>query len=263
MALVLCALTASAAEINFDSGGGFDGVFFETESESELVGGTMFIGTFAAVPPGNITLGELNSTFSTFQTHPSQSNSKGSFPSVMFSAPLGTTFPGAKIYLVVTDTPTIAAATRFAVFSSTHPSWTFPANDFPAPPSNITLAAPVDQFYAGSADTIDNPGGIAGTFNSIKLEPTATAPPLIPLLISVIVGDKPGVEFDYPTAADGTVSFALDESCTLLDEPSWSPVTSTPSVVSDNGTTQRICMLHPDLLTSAPKRYFRVTVTAL
>ncbi len=221
------------------------------------------MGTFNSPPPPDITLTQLDSTFLLFDKHDDPSGSGGNFPSEQFSNLVGTTFASAKIYLVVTNSPTIAAATEFAVFSSTALTWVFPASEV-APSSAITLVGTVDQYFAGSADTILNPGPISGTRNSIKLESTSPpAPPLIPLLTSVIVGGKPGVEFDYPTAAAGTVSFALDESCTLLDEPSWSPVTSTPSVVGDNGTTQRIRMLHPDLLTSAPKRYFRVTVTAL
>ena len=136
-----------------------------------MVGGTLFAGTFGSPPSVGIGISDVLANFNVFDALDTASGSAGNFAAGSLTGDVEPTFASGKIYLVVVNTASIATATEFAVFSSTDSSWTFPANDTSATPANITLVGTVDQYFAGSADTITTPGGIPGTFNSIQLVP--------------------------------------------------------------------------------------------
>ncbi|MDA0768270.1 MAG: PEP-CTERM sorting domain-containing protein [Verrucomicrobia bacterium] len=158
-----------AATVNFDSGGGEDLVVFATTGGNEAVGATMFAGTFNSAPSiGSTSLEDVLNDFLTFDEYGTTSGSPGSFNAGSFEGNVTPTFSSGKIYLVVVNASTIAAATEFAVFSSTDGSWTFPGNDTTAPPSGITLAGTVDQYYAGTPGTFQNPGGAPFDADSIQ-----------------------------------------------------------------------------------------------
>ena len=75
---------------------------------------------------------------------------------------------------------------------------------------------------------------------------------------------RPGIEFEFPTSQAGTVSFVLEESQggTLLEDD-WIDVDASPLVLSDDGITQTIRIIHPELVSSEPKRFFRLVGTSL
>ena len=117
------------------------------------------------------------------------------------------------------------------------------------------------NIFAGSNDYLDPDGdGPRDTFDSIQLVPVAEPEPLVlPPVCFVTSGGRPGIEFEFPTAQAGNFSFVLQESegATLL-EGDWIDVAASPTVVSDDGTTQVIQIIHPAVLTSTPKRFFRL-----
>ena len=82
---------------------------------------------------------------------------------------------------------------------------------------------------------------------------------MLPPVCFVVSEGRPGVEFEFPTSQAGDFSFVLEESegATLLGD-SWIDVQASPTVVSDDGTTQVIQIIHPEPLTSASRRFFRL-----
>ncbi|MGJ8725797.1 MAG: hypothetical protein ACSHYB_14650 [Roseibacillus sp.] len=251
-----CELKASAS-FNFSPSAGTveSFVLFELEDEAPLAGGYLFAGTYASLPDEAATNAELLADFTLFgslSTNPS--GASGFFSAGQFSGDLGG-LPSSKIYLLVTDSLNISTATQFAVFSSSLSSWTFPVSELDASVS-ISLPA-VDQYFAGSPDTLSAGNDV---FNSIQLTAVAEPEPLVlPSVCFVISAGRPGIEFEFPTAQAGQVQFVLQESegDTLL-ESDWIDVVASPSVVSDDGTTQVIRIVHPALLSSDTQRFFRL-----
>lgn len=257
--LLLCVSwdTLHAVSVGFNPGSGSATVLFETPSGDELVGGTMFAGTFATPPSGALSLADVMNGFTVFDQLDQASNSAGFFSPSEFSNPLGS-FANARLYLVVVDTATIAGASMFTVFRNDSPSWTFPSSDLGT--STISLSATLDQFFAGTPDTITDPGGASGTFPSIQLErirPALTAPDVR----AVIVSGHPGIEFEYPSDRALSVTFTLQASDTLQPD-SFADVAATPVVLGDNGTTRLIRILHPSPASTRPTCFLRLRVTA-
>lgn len=175
--------------MNFSSGN--PPLLFETSTDLELVGGTMFAGTFSTPPSVGLSINDVLSNFDTFDALDGLSLDSGFFVADAFSGDVEPDFSTDKIYLVITDTSSIATATEFAVISSSDTSWAFPLNDTSASTASITLAGFVDEVYAGSPDTISNPGGIPGNFNTIQLEviPEPSASILL-ILASVLFSSR-------------------------------------------------------------------------
>jgi hypothetical protein len=158
-----------AAIVNFSAGGSPITVVFETTGGTELVGATLFAGTFSSPPAlGSTSIEDVLSNFLLFDTYETSSGSGGNFPAGQFSGTVGSTFASAKIYLVVADSSSLPSATQ-SVFSSTNSTWIFPGNDGEGTPSSISLPGNVDQYYAGLPDSIENPGTVTGMRNSIQM----------------------------------------------------------------------------------------------
>jgi hypothetical protein len=162
---------ASAATVNFNPGGA--GVFvFETSSGNELVGGTLFAGTFETVPEVGVSIEDVLTNFMEFDALDNPSAATGLFSSENFERPVaGTDFVSSPIYLIAVDSNSIGTATEMAVFTSNDPAWMFPASDTgPDASGAITLQDTPLTFFQGQTDTIDNPGGLSLTgVNSIQL----------------------------------------------------------------------------------------------
>ena len=245
-----------AASFAFNSGSGAAVVLFEKEDESPFPEGYLYAGTYASPPSGTATIEELVSGFVSFgQLSNNPSDENGFFAQGTFSGDLSD-LPSSKIYLLASDTLDISNATQVAIVSSSSTSWTFPSSEID-PSVNISLSS-VDQYFAGTPNVLEAQGS---DFNSIQLTVVEEPEPLVlPPICFVVSGGRPGVEFEFPTAQAGEVEFVLQESIgdTLL-EMDWSDVQASPSVESDDGTTQVIRIIHPDLLTSDTERFFRLT----
>lgn len=168
----------NAATVNYDSGSGAGTTVFETTSGTELVGGHMYAGSFAVAPSIGIGMTDIIANFNEFsELDTGGSSNAGYFADSTFTNPVAG-FESDKIYLLVIDTSDINTATQYALLSSSLTNWEYPASDVALSPSiGIT---DVDEFFAGTGgETIDNPGGIPGTFNSIQLaavpEPSAAS----------------------------------------------------------------------------------------
>lgn len=264
--LATCGLTQLpllASSVDYAPGSGAQIVLFEKSDGSELDGGYMFLGTFASVPELDISMADVLTNFQQFAGLDSNPSTPAGFFSDSTFTGLLSDFESSHIYTLVVDTADPALATEYCVFSSSLSNWTFQASELDLSPS--ILLTEVDQYFAGVSDTIENPDGIPGTFKSIQLASVGPPePPILPEIRHVIVSGQPGIEFDFPTADAGTVEFILQESVgdTLL-EPSWTDVVATPSVISDDGTTQVIQILYPGLVSEDTEQFLRLKGTSL
>ena len=269
--VIIMAGFAHSATVGVDSGGA-NPLLFERSNSSALEGGTLFVGAFDGDPNGVTDIAVLLSQFRPFGSDVAVSGSFGNFPNSQFTGnvvPTGGSFDfrGQQIYVLVIDSDSIAGATELAFFTAdSFANWTFPTiddggiNPNADDSTNIVLNQQNNRF-AGNNDSLDPDGpGDFGTFDSIQLIPIPEPVPLVlPLACFVVFDGRPGIEFEFPTAQAGNFTFVLEESegGTLLED-SWIDVAASPTVVSDDGTTQVIQIIHPASLTSAPRRFFRL-----
>lgn len=262
---------AYSATVGVTIGGSSDSLLFETSDGSPLEGGSLFIGAYDGDPSGVSDIAVILSQFRRFGTDAGVSGSFGNFSTTQFMGNVvpsggGFDFRGLQIYALVIDSTSVDDATELALFSADAlANWFFPNVDNPGitPGSDSTdiVLNQVNRVLIGNNDTLDpdGPGG-AGIFNSVQLTAVTELEPLVlPSVCFVVSGGRPGIEFEFPTSQAGEVSFVLQESDgdTLLEED-WIDVAASPTVVSDNGTTQVIRIIHPALLTSESQRFFRL-----
>ena len=93
-------------------------------------------------------------------------------------------------------------------------------------------------------------------------EPEPEPEPLVAPAIRFIISEgRPGIEFEFPSEQSGDVSFVLQEAQDALFLPEdGSDVDASPAVVSDDLLNQVIQIIHPELLSSAPRRFLRLEV---
>lgn len=271
-ALPCCALLVLTSEkgfgidASFTSGPSSNPVLFETSADSLLIGGHLFAGAFETAPPVGISFSEIVSNFEIFaplNTNPS--TGFGFFMNGAFEGTLTTPdfdFASEQIYVLALDTASLETATEFALLTSD--TWTFQSSniDPTIPLVDLPEVDTLGELLAGTFDTADIGGTI---FTSIQLTAIGPLdPPVLPEIRHVIVSGQPGIEFEFPSADASTVSFVLQESVgdTLL-EPDWVDVAASPTVINDDGTTQTIQILHPDLVTDDSELFFRLVGTSL
>ena len=262
-----------SASVGVTIGGASDSVLFETTEGVALDGGYLFVGAYDGVLDSEVSYNQILSHFVVFSSDKAVSGPFGNFPTTSFTGsvvPSGGAFDfrNQQIYVLVTNSDSIATASELAFFTADSLfNWVFPLVDNPGlePGSDTTdiILSQQNLLFVGRNDTLElaQPGA-QGVFDSIQLEETVGPEPLvIPDVQFVIAGGRPGIEFEFPTSQAGTVTFVLQESQddTLL-ESDWVDVAASPMVVSDDGTTQVIQIIHPALLSTDSERFFRLQV---
>ena len=261
-----------AATVGVTIGGQSDSLLFESSDGSSLNEGTLFIGAFDGTVSAELELDDILLSFEVFGSVSATSGPLGNFPTTNFTGnviPSGGSFDfrNLRIFVLVVDTDSISEANEFAFFTaSSQANWFFPNfddADLFNPSANRTdiILNEQNDVLVGRNDTLDPDGaGALDSFASIQLfEVEESVPLVIPAVCFVVSNGRPGIEFEFPTAQAGTVDFVLEESQgdTLLEED-WIEVQASPSVVSDDGTTQTIRIIHPQLISSDSRRFFRL-----
>ena len=152
---------AQGVTVSFSTGSSF--TLFQTSSGNELDGGFIHAGYYPTSPIGLGSL-DLRDNFITFGTLAGASNASGFFADGSFpDAPLDGA-AGQALYLVVTDTATVGAATELAVFTNTEDSdWAFPSSELAFGPGpsveDITPGTSGALLLAGTETTSTLTGG--------------------------------------------------------------------------------------------------------
>lgn len=148
----------SAATVTFSSGGNF--TTFKAVGgvgDNPLQNGYLHAGYYTGSTMG-LNDSDLRDSFQTWATFGNDSSANGFFSNSDFPAtPIGSA--GSKsIYLMVTDTPTVALATQMALFTNTTDlDWTYPASEIGETPSvsmgDIVLGAAGASILSGTETT--------------------------------------------------------------------------------------------------------------
>ena len=191
--LIISCSTLHSASVSVGIGGAADTVLFETSDGAPLDQGALFIGAFDGVPALGLGFSDIQSGFIDFGVSSENFGVFGNFGTTNFVdnvVPSGGSFDfrGEQIYVLVTNSNSLASVTEFAFFTAdSNADWVFPNVDdaglVPGSDETSIILGDQNNLVAGVTSTLTIPGQEA-PLNSIQLTAVPEPSSSILLLLS-------------------------------------------------------------------------------